>query len=249
MKVLMLVLANDGGPKDLYTRLQVEIWRRYMHTKPDEIHAYFYKANPNLSEDYLIEGDTVYVKCEEQYPLLWKKLWLVLKVFGPTLDEYDFVCRPDLSSFFILDKYLNYLETVCRQNTCTAYINKEPTVPDRFPTGAGFTITPDIAKYIIKNKIIPNNEGIDDVTMGLILKHLKSQMIPYPMLHIHHAQMYERLSIVYNNIKTEAVESGTGLFAQGEIFHIRIKHHWSTDRTEEDLLVHHLLLEHVYGEK
>ena len=40
MKVLMLILASDGGTNDIYTKLQ-QMKRTYVHRFP-EVEAYFY---------------------------------------------------------------------------------------------------------------------------------------------------------------------------------------------------------------
>ena len=122
MKVLFLIVASDDRADELYSRLQYLSWRRYIHSRPGEIEAYFYKANPNLNTDFYIEGDTVYVKCIEEYPRLMKKFWLVLKAFESRLCEFDYICRPVLSSFIVLDRYLEHLKTLPRQNMCLAYI-------------------------------------------------------------------------------------------------------------------------------
>ena len=122
MKVLFLIVASEDREDELYCRLQYLSWRRYIHSRPDEVEAYFYKANPNLNTDFYIEGDTVYVKCIEEYPRLMKKFWLVLKAFESRLGEFDYICRPVLSSFIVLDRYLEHLNTLPRHNMCLGHI-------------------------------------------------------------------------------------------------------------------------------
>lgn len=235
----MLILASDGGPKNLYTKLQ-EIKRLYMHSHPD-IEAYFYKCNPLLKTEYEIEGDTVYVKTEETYPDLWKKFWLVLQAFENRLHEFDFICRPNLSSFFIIDRYLNYLKTLPTSNYCSGlkfYGGQQ--IP--FPSGYLFTITPDIANYVIYNNIIKDNEGIDDRCMGVILQELKIDIHSFPYIEIENSWIYDN-NCLQDNIKDPAV------------FLIRIRHIASyeeafgtdaVDRAERDLTLHLLFLIKFY---
>ena len=177
MKILMLILASDGGKDNLYTKLQ-DIMRRYIHSN-HSIEAYFYKADPGITEDYLISGDTIYLKTEETYPNLWKKFWLVLKAFENRLDEFSYIARPNLSTFIILERYLTFLETLPKTNVCSGikFFTRPHYTP--FPCGYLFTITPDLAKKIIDNDIIPENEGIDDRCMGILLQKWNVPMIEH----------------------------------------------------------------------
>lgn len=128
MKVLMLILASDGGKDDIYTKLQ-QIKRLYIHLYP-EVDAYFYKADPNLETQHKIIGDTIYIKTKETYPDLWKKLLLILKVFENKLDDYDFISRPNLSTFVIMDRYLNHLQTLPKK---CAVVDYNSMVDNPFP--------------------------------------------------------------------------------------------------------------------
>ena len=173
----MLILASDGGKNNIYTKLQ-DIMRKYIHSN-DSIEAYFYKADPTITEDYVISGDTIYIKTEENYPYLWKKFWLVLKAFENRLDEFSYIARPNLSTFIILDRYVKYLETLPETNVCSGiqFFTRSEYIP--FPSGYLFTITPDLAKKIIYNDIIPDNEGIDDRCMGIFLQKMNLPIIEH----------------------------------------------------------------------
>jgi hypothetical protein len=240
MKVLMLILASDGGKDDLYTKLQ-KVKRLYVHSYP-EVDAYFYKADPNLETDHKIIGDIIYVKTEETYPELWKKLLLILKVFENKLDNYDFISRPNLSTFFIMDRYLNHLQSLPKQMCCSGlqFYGRQP-IP--FPSGYLFTITPDIAHYIINNNIILNNIGIDDRCVGVILKELKIGITQFPFIEIENPYIYE----------TDILKCR---LEDPNIFLIRIRHflNYNTlfgadidNRAEKDLFIHCLLLKKFYG--
>ena len=99
MKVLFLILASDSP---IYSTLQ-NVWRAYISSRPETIEAYFYKANPSLKTDYEFDGDTLWVKCPENLNSVARKLKAALKVFESRLDEFDYICRPNLSSFFIIE--------------------------------------------------------------------------------------------------------------------------------------------------
>jgi hypothetical protein len=240
MKILMLILANSGGKDNLYDKL-VAIKRKYVHSSPF-IESYFYICDENLENDFKIVDDIVYVKSKENYPYLWEKLYLVLKAFENRLDEFDYICRPNLSSFIIIDRYLNYVKNLPKSRYCGGlkFYGGQP-IP--FPSGYCFTITPDIAKYIILNKyIIANNHGIDDRCMGQILQIMNVDIVPFDYLAIEYPWVYE------NNIIECALEKET-------CFLIRIRHLLNEntlfgtdvdDRVEKDLSMHYKLLKKFY---
>jgi hypothetical protein len=116
----------------------------------------------------------------------------------------------------------------------------EKTIP--FPSGYMFTITPDIAEYIISNTIIPYNEGIDDRCVGIILQEMKIDIHEFPYICIENSQLYESVHMHY-------------MLNNKECFLIRIRHIKSYEtqfyedtenRMEMDLSLHLLLLKRFY---
>jgi hypothetical protein len=225
MKILFLILASDGG---VYTELQ-KVWRTYIHSYPGQIEAYFYKADPKLATDYRLEGDVLTVKCPEGLTFVARKLKLALKAFEGRLDEFDYICRPNLSSFFIVPRYLAALESLPKTLACMA---KEHLRPAVFPTGAGFTITPDIAKAILVHPFPQHVHGGDDVAVGAVLKELGVKIRDVQRVDITaEAHREARLRLVAEAPTT---------------FHVRVKHE-AQDRLQKDLVVHERLLQIYYG--
>jgi hypothetical protein len=238
MKVLMLILASDGGPKDIYTHFQYRSWKKYMHSHPD-IEAYFYKANPDLTEDYYFEGDVLWVKCIEQYPRLWEKFILALAVFKSRLHEFDYIARPDLSTFLVLDRYLNFLRLQPRTNMCCA---KELYFPEysslKYPSGACFTISSDLAIHMVKNTVNPASYvtepywgDVDDLRIGIYLHLLKIDIIPDKRI----------------EIETPGQEINLRSFMfEKDRFCVRVAHHHHKQRLAKDMAIHDLLLSIFY---
>jgi hypothetical protein len=233
----MLILASDGGPNNLYTHLQHRSWRMYMNSHPD-IEAYFYKANPNLTEDYYFDGDVLWVKCIEQYPKLWNKFILALGAFKNRLHEFDYVCRPDLSTFLVLDRYIEFLNMQPKIKMCCATaLFDSVRSPFNFPSGACFTISSDLATYILQNQVNPStygidteNDEIDDVRMGIYLHELKIEIIPDNRAFIHIRWQEQHLrDFIYNK----------------ERFCVRIVH-YQEPRLLLDMAIHNLLLSIFY---
>jgi hypothetical protein len=229
----MLILANDGP---LYGALERR-WRRYIHSKPESIEAYFYKADPNLDVDHRFIDDTLWLRCEEKYPYLWKKLWLALKVFEPRLHEFNFICRPNLSTFIVLDRYLRSLEELPLEKCCAGcvYWHGEQYTSIPFPSGALFTFSVDIAHLILENTIIQDNEGIDDMSLGKVLYNAQISIKDGPRVEFYSASLHDQ--------KFYEISYYTN------IFNVRVNHcefQPNPDRIALDLGVHDKLLGMFY---
>ena len=221
MKVLMLILGGGDGH---YQTLR-EFWETYMKSSP-EIEAYFYRGDPALATPHEFRGNTLYVKCGDGYWDVVKKLQMALQVFEPRFGEFDYICRPNLSSFWIFDRYLKALEGRPREKFCYAVCNTHPCL---FPSGCGFTITPDIAKEYIYNAPRIGLEGGDDVSMGELLAKLKIPIITAPRIDI----TLERHWPLLERVKTDPT-----------LFHVRIKH--EVNRAANDIAVWKRLLNEIY---
>jgi hypothetical protein len=224
MKVLVLILSSDGG---VYTELQ-RVWRSYLHKFPETFEIYFYKAVPTLESEWKFDNDILFVKCPENLGSVARKLQLALKAFESRLDEFDYVFRPNLSSFIIVDRYLEALGRLPLEAACMA---KEHLKPAIFPTGAGFTITRDIVRAIIAAPFKQRIHGGDDVAVGDLLQTMKIKITDVPRIDVtdarHHAAYLVRIR-------------------QGpNIFHIRVKHDCA-NRIPLDLGFHKSLLKEYY---
>ena len=207
------------------------MWRAYIHSCPEKVEAYFYKANPGLAAEWTLEGDVLTVKCAENLSNVARKLKMALRAFEDRLEEFDYICRPNLSSFFILPRYFDALEGMPTTGACMA---KEHLRPAVFPTGAGFTITPDVARAIIAHPFPQYVHGGDDVAVGGVLNGLGIKIRDVPRIDITAVAHREaRLKMVADNPAA---------------FHVRVKHE-TRDRAEQDLAVHAALLEIYYGIK
>ena len=223
MKVLMLIL---GGGDGLYETLR-EFWKSYMNSRPDEIEAYFYRGDPNLASDYEIKGNILYVKCDDGYWHVVKKLQMALAAFESRFHEFDYICRPNLSSFWIFDRYLKALEGRPVKEFCYAVCNTHPCL---FPSGCGFTVTPDIAKEYIYNAPAIGCWGGDDVSMGELLAKLGIPITSAPRINITLERDWPLLESVSTN---------------SHLFHVRIKH--EANREVNDTIVWRRLLNEIYN--
>ena len=175
-RVLMLILSSDTNP--IYIKFQ-EIWRTIMNSHPN-IDCYFYKGNSSQEEEYrMIDKNTLSIRIDDGCSMIYEKMRMAFSFFKNDLHKYDFVCRPNISSFIAFDNYLKTLSSIQSQKEtktkfCYASIFHYGDL--QFASGAAFTISTDIVEYIINT---PRPKYIeDDVTVGLYLREMGVVITP-----------------------------------------------------------------------
>jgi len=213
-RILMLVLANDDG--GLYSDLQT-IWLSYMDSSP-LIDCYFIKGRIDQTEAFILDETNLYIKTNEGYDqndALWQKTLGAFRYFQPSLKNYEFVYRTNLSSFIQFDRLIEFCSKLPRTNLCSAVIGNR-IVP--FPSGSGFTLSCDLVHKIIEDP--PEHQIMDDVTIGIALHKWGIKIIEAPRVDIEHESDPINPAIFHHRIKT---------LGQG--------------RREQDMRVHRKLLE------
>lgn len=195
MKILFLILASGG---DSYPKFE-EQWKRYMNSNPS-CECYFYKYS-SVEE---LSGNTLFLKGTESMSNLYQKTLDALKFFEHRLDEFDFICRPNLSSFFIFDRYLKFLENLPKTMCMEGPINNYGGMP--YPSGCGFSFTPDIAKILLQRQ--DKQYVIDDITFGKVCKEIGVKINRHNFLEITNSNLEKMIE----RIRTDPT-----------IFHMRLK--------------------------
>ncbi len=142
------------------------------------VEAYFLKGDPELATETQIKGDVIWCKTEENLiPGLLKKTVLGMEAMLPRLDEFNFVIRTNLSSFFVFSRLLKFLELL--PATGCYYASSLHSKGVIFGSGAGIILSPDLVKYIIASKQkLMDQPVIDDVMLGhLLLQHGKKELL------------------------------------------------------------------------
>jgi len=210
MKVLFLILASGGGS---YPKFE-EQWKRYMNSNPS-CECYFYKYS-SVEE---LSGNTLFLKGTENMHNLYKKTLDALKFFEHRLDEFDFICRPNLSSFFIFDRYLKFLEGLPKTMCVEGVVGNHGGIP--FPAGSGFSFTPDIAKILLKRQ--DKQFHIDDVTFGKVCKEIGIKIY-------RDKTSPRRVDILKDSTYTAMIEQ---IRSNPKIFHMRLKQTASSNRSAD----------------
>lgn len=169
VKTAILVIATDDKPA--YRELQ-KIWEVYMNSEKEHFETFFLRADPNLSTEYCIEGNTIILKMNDSYvPGIVDKSIKALEALGPRLDEFDYIVRTNLSSFFSFQNYHNFLSMLPRTECCCGVVLHGKDYP--FVSGAGLILSKDMAKLIVNNHERYNHfksQLPDDVFFGLFFK-------------------------------------------------------------------------------
>lgn len=210
-RVLIIVLSSDT--EAIYCKFQ-SAWRLASHPRADIL---FLKAHPNIVGDDFVCGDTVYIKCEESLDTVYRKQMRCFELLRPSLDQYAFVFRTNLSSFVDIPLYLKFCDLLPRTNVYSGVIGKHNgLIP--FASGSGFTITPDLIHRLIDEN--PPEVCVDDVSIGSAITGWGVPILPAP-----------RFDHAWNGTFTNTSPISDILF------HRRIK---TTDRERDAALLLHL---------
>lgn len=193
-KILMLIASSDDLP--VYAELH-KIWRAYMRLCPDQVEAYFVKSNPNLETSCQLIEDTLWTKTHENFsPGMITKTLLAMEYMLPRLNEFEYVVRTNLSSFYVFPRLIKYLETLPKTGCYAGHIDygcyanyidpgNQEKCCSRWGCGAGLYFSPDVVELFVKNKDRILNDRLayvtfDDVFIAYFLQNHHVQLISAP---------------------------------------------------------------------
>lgn len=168
-RVLILVLASDTDP--IYRAFE-SAWRSASHPRVDIV---FYKAHPNVKTDF-IDGDTMFVGCEETLDAVYEKQMRAFRLLAPRLSRYAYVFRTNLSSFVNIPLYLQFCAGLPRTGVYSGVVGEHEGI--RFASGSGFTITPDLIERLVREN--PPGVFLDDVSIGSAIASWGVPILPAP---------------------------------------------------------------------
>lgn len=228
MKLLVLIISSDNFPGSNlvfpYKELQ-KVWSSYMHLDPEHIEAYFIRGNPELTAEFEVVDDVVWCKTEENViPGILNKTIMSMEYLLPRIDEFDFILRTNLSSFYVFPRLLEFLKTIPKTGCYCAS-------GEGFGSGCGFLLSSDIVKLLVENKNhLFNNSINDDVAIGYFLRDKGIKLYPAPRI--------DFLSLEdWFNYRDKITSND---------FHFRVKNLKHELRATEDLFIYSELLDVFY---
>ena len=104
VKTLILIIASDNH--QFYKELQ-KVWLSYMDLDPVHFDCYFIKSDENINSLGRIVNSTIWTSGVEQVllPGVLNKTIASLEVLENKIENYDYIIRTNLSSFYIFVLY------------------------------------------------------------------------------------------------------------------------------------------------
>ena len=229
-RILVLIIASDNLP--VYVELQ-KIWRSYMHLDRAHVEAYFIKGDPQLPTPYAICADTIWSKTEENLvPGIINKTLLSLEAMASRLDEFDYVLRTNLSSFYIFPQLLKFLDTLPKERCYCAFMLMG--APLNYGSGAGILLSRDISKLLVRQKEVLfrfNTTLPDDMLIGQFCLAADIDLLPAPRLDFPSIEDWEK--------KKDNIPKST--------FHIRAKNRNDRLRATDEIYIQSELVKMFYN--
>lgn len=233
IKVLVLIIASDNLP--IYIQLQ-NIWKSYMHYNPKKINAYFIRGNPSIAENFQITSDTLWLKTEESLKTgVTTKTILAFETALSQLPHFDYILRTNLSSFYIFDRVLSFLEKAPKNDFYCGFQNYFSGV--HYASGSGFFLSRDLVELIVKNKnyFLDQPNEWDDLIIGKFLHSQGKKVVDQRMLRLANIKEWD------NNKKK----------IPKDIFQIRVRScpliYDCPERLTQEIPIHKELLKMFYG--
>ena len=230
VKVIVYVITSQG---DVYKDLE-DMWRKYMDLNA-RIKCFFIRGDPNLEQEWQIssDGKTIYCRCQENLvPGIIEKSMISLN-YLKTDDTYDYVIRTNISSFWIWDRLLDYLQVAPRHK----FYAGRGTEPDfhKHMQGTNIILSRDLAHLLYENReIVTKLPYPDDVIYWV---YLVDRLGIQPVNDYGICEYIDYIFPSPERIKYEVVDNK-------EIHQVRVK---TNDRKVTDLYIHKKLIKYIYG--
>lgn len=222
-KNLILIISSNNLP--VY-KIHQDSWRVYMHAFEEDFESYFLQMDENLKEEYSLVGDVLWIKGKESlFPGIIEKTIKGLKFFLDRKEDFNYVIRPNLSSFVVLPRLKKFLAEMPK----TQFYGGN--LLGHFISGACFILSTDLMESLVTNEhnFMGRKDKADDVLIGDYLVH---EMSVQPFHHFN-------FEFVKNHRPKKMVS-----FIPEEVFHFRVKveHH----REGIERIIHNDLLNIFY---
>ncbi len=176
MRIIILVIASRGIHFDSLAK----IIRSYLNIHPNIKGYLIYDSDSKIEKKNDI---IIYPEPCTFIPGILKKTIFAMDHIIKT-EEFDYIFRTNLSSFFVLKRLIKYITTLPKNNCYCSEFHK-PTSGlikqlkryghksnIKWGNGAGIILSKDVVKNIVRNKNKIDYRIIDDVSIGIYLSSL-----------------------------------------------------------------------------
>jgi hypothetical protein len=139
--------------------------------------------------------------------------------------DYDYILRSNLSSFFDLNKFMNVIDALPRENIVFSKIMPDPVI--YFPSGCGFMYSKDIVENMIdafdSHPHLLNANEPDDILFAKLLKLMNANVVGYNFLNLCGLSEEDRVkkrNICHYHYRTKYQEDGTKLIGVNDFSHL-----------------------------
>lgn len=193
MKILIVTLTYlDGGIYTKFFESQNESWNS---VEVEGVDTFFLVGNNDKDE---IDGNIIKTNVPESLVNCGHK---TIKAFELLKNlDYDYIFRTNSSSY--VDKQLlkNYLEDKPRNNFYSGVIGNHHGII--FASGSGFIVSKNVVDLVLLKKEYWEHRFIDDVALGLLLRHLSVNPVPAPRFDIQAVNNSTPTNYYHYRIKT-----------------------------------------------
>ena len=193
MKILIVTLTHlDGGIYTKFFESQNESWNS---VEVDGVDTIFLVGNNDKDE---IDGNLIKTNVPESLINCGHK---TLKAFELLKNrDYDYIFRTNSSSYVDKQMLKDYLEDKPRNNFYSGVIGNHHGII--FASGSGFIVSKNVVDLVLLKQEYWEHRFIDDVALGLLLRHLSISPVPAPRFDIQTVNNTTPTNYYHYRIKT-----------------------------------------------
>ena len=231
IKILHLVLYSHDDSYDKMYNITSEYYKKFPYVK-----TIYYTYNDNISSEYELRGDILYIKGKESYvPGILEKTIRTLEYFQESFNNYDYVVRTNASTIINFDLLVEKLHTetvdygsglvfkLSDHYSDAVIVNEDKNI---FASGTSIILSIPSARELIQNKRLLKYDIIDDLAIGIYFNDHNENIIPK--------------SIDSGNNEFVFVDDNTNLDVDRTIFYINRNRNRENDVSNMKKIVNHL---------
>ena len=217
MNILILCIFDETNRNKQLIKIQ-----RDNFVNNYSIDYYFIIYDENLTEEFKLINDTLFIKGNETYMNILDKTIKALRYFI-NIKDYDFIIRTNISTTFNYKLLYNYLNDIPKNNIYLGgivfkidWIDIKYGITNEniekfllkylyYFQGTCIILSSDVAKNIIENSNKLIHDVIDDVSIGLFIKtylpnsYLNYTNMPKTSIISEETNIYDNNSIIYRH--------------------------------------------------